>query len=58
MELTGNNHWELQNTNVNIVKSDQLRDFRWNIWQFGMYELLVEACANFLEAASFSSKFI
>lgn len=48
-----------QGTNVIIlIPESQWRDFRWNIWQFGMYELLVEACANFLEAVSFSSKLI
>ena len=40
-----------QGTNVIIlIPESQWRDFRWNIWQFEMYELLVEACANFLEA--------
>ena len=32
-----------------------LYDLRWKTWQAGLYDLLVEACSNFLEAASFSS---
>lgn len=34
----------------------QCLDLRWKTWQAGLYDLFVEACSNFFEAASFSTK--